>query len=448
MGDPVVEAASEVVGGPRGRYAASRVVPWTLTAGTLVALAAIPVGIAASLRVPCLRSAWRGDEQFWHACYSDLPGAYRDPSVRSGLQGLLSQGDVPSPGQPPLTTLLTSTIADLVPSGLTEGGEVRWYFALWAFVIVVLFLLTVALVAATARNPWTAAHVALSPVAALTLFVSADIAGVALATAGIWAWGRRRPALAGVLLGLAVTARTYPLLVLAAIGLLALRAGAGRSFGRTVLAAAVTTGVVMGGLALLNPGAAVAAYRAWWSATAGYGSPWILPQLAGSPLPPTVVTLLAVVGWVVALGLGVVLALSSHRRPTIAEVSLVMVAVVLVTGKSFTVQSSLWLLPLVALAALPWRDHLVWAGAEAVNFVAVWLAIAATSVPDRGLPDGWYAVALVLRVCAVGWLATSVWLRARRRPAVTGEGDGQAVEVDDAAGVMTGARDRVLVRFA
>ena len=47
------------------------------------------------------------------------------------------------------------------------------------------------------------------------------------------------------------------------------------------------------------------------------------------------------------------------------------------TGKSFTVQSSVWLLPLVAWCALQWRDHLIWAGAEALNFVAVWLTIAA-----------------------------------------------------------------------
>jgi hypothetical protein len=98
--------------------------------------------------------------------------------------------------------------------------------------------------------------------------------------------------------------------------------------------------------------------------------------------------------------------------------------------------------PLVALALVSWRDHLVWAGAEAVNFVAVWLVIAATTVPDRGLPNGWYATFSMIRVAAVAWLAGAVWLRARRRwgPA--------AGEPDDLAGVMTEAPDRLIVRFS
>ncbi|NUO35194.1 MAG: hypothetical protein HOQ27_09030, partial [Dermatophilaceae bacterium] len=44
-GDPVVRAASEVIGGPRGRYAAARELPWLLTAAVLSALTAVTAGI-------------------------------------------------------------------------------------------------------------------------------------------------------------------------------------------------------------------------------------------------------------------------------------------------------------------------------------------------------------------------------------------------------------------
>ncbi len=60
------------------------------------------------------------------------------------------------------------------------------------------------------RRPWSAAHVALSPVVALAGFVSADLLGVVLAGAGVWAWSRRRHTLAGVLLGLAIGAAVLP----------------------------------------------------------------------------------------------------------------------------------------------------------------------------------------------------------------------------------------------
>lgn len=475
--DPVVDAASEVIGGPRGRYAAARALPWLAPAAVLSVLAAASVALATLLRVPCLRAGWKGTDQFWQACYSDLPTTFRNSGVGAGLTAYLAGGPgSPVTGQPPLTGLFLTGVASLVPTGVAESTRVKWYFALWAVLLTVLLLVTIWLVATAMRRPYAAAHVALSPVVVLTLFVSADLVGVALATAAMWAWGRQRLTTAGVLLGLAMAARSYPVLVLVAIGLLALRAGRLRAFARTAGYALLVFLAVLAALWLANPDAAASAYLQWASANAGYGSPWLLPQLAGHPLPAGAVTSLAVVGWVGAVVAGAVLALSSARRPTVAEVSLVMVAIVLMTGKSFTVQSSLWLVPLVALAALQWRDHLLWAGAEGVNFVAVWLAIAAVSVADRGLPNGWYGFLSMVRVAAVGWLVVVVWLRARARTrapekatdggieapgeplsAAAGEVVGEvpsevvgaaSAEPDDLAGVLAGAPDRLIVRFS
>ena len=56
-------------------------------------------------------------------------------------------------------------------------------------------------------------------------FTNWDLLAVALTTLGMWAWARRRPVLAGVLLGLGVAAKLYPLLLLGALFLLCLRAG-------------------------------------------------------------------------------------------------------------------------------------------------------------------------------------------------------------------------------
>lgn len=462
--DPVVAAAAEVIGGPRGRYASSRSISWVTVAAVLSALAALPAALGILLRAPCLRTSFAGDGQFWNACYSDLPNAFRDSGVKNGLAAYLQGGaTAPTTGQPPLTGLAMTAVASLVP-GAELSARTAWYFALWAVLATALVLAIVWFVASSARMPWSAAHVALAPVVVLAAFVSADLLGVALATAGLWAWSKRRTGLAGILLGLAVSARSYPVLIIVAIGLLALRSGHLRDFARTAVHALVTFGVVVLGVWVLHPEAALSAYQGWADAGAGYGSPWLLPQLAGSPLPNAATTALAAAGWALAVVAGAVLALSSARRPTVAEVSLVMVAIVLVTGKSFTVQSSLWLVPLVAWCALQWRDHLVWAGTEAINFVAVWLNIAGNSTPDRGLPDPWYAFFSMLRVVAVLWLAAVVWVRARARwggasptraasppgtvDPVDHVGTDDLADTDDLAGPMTGADDRVIVRFS
>jgi hypothetical protein len=142
----------------------------------------------------------------------------------------------------------------------------------------------------------------------------------------------------------------------------------------------------------------------------------MIPQLLGGLLPAGAVTLLAVAGLVIAVVAGALFALSTWRRPTLAEVSFVLVAVALVTGKSFPVQASLWLVPLVALCGVRWRDHLVWAGAEALHFVAVWLYVGGLSRPDRGMPPQWYAVFLTVRLLAVLYLVYRVWRTASLRP--------------------------------
>ena len=151
------------------------------------------------------------------------------------------------------------------------------------------------------------------------------------------------------------------------------------------------------------------------------------------------------------------------------------------TGKTFPVQASLWLLPLVALCGLRWREHLLWAGAEALHFVAVWLYVGGLSKPDRGLPPGWYVVFLTVRLLAVGYLVWRVWHTAAQRaeapapydeadtdgtgplgppgledhpgqdtevPSGSGVDDDSDAVVDELAGDFTDAPDQLLVRLA
>jgi uncharacterized membrane protein len=365
-------------------------------------------------RSHCIQKGWAGSDQFWHACFSDLPALYQLGSLHDGLASFVSGGGART-DHPVLTGSVMALLGGLVPDG-SFLDQTRWYFGLWAVLATVLVVAMVWLTAASRpRHLADAAALALSPVLLLSGLVSADVLGVALVAAGTWAWARRRPALAGVFLGLAVTARTYPVLLLVALALLALRTGRWAAVGRALGAAAATVAVVLLPFLVANPRAILRPYAAWWDSEAGLGSPWMIPQLLGAPLPRGAVMLLTVVGVVVALLLGVLFALSTWRRPTLAEVGLVMVAIVLVTGKSFPVQSSLWLVPLVALCGVRWRDHLVWAGAEAAHFVAVWLYVGGLSKPDRGLPPGWYLAFLVVRVLAVGYLVWRVWHTAALR---------------------------------
>jgi uncharacterized membrane protein len=456
------DGALAVVGGPLGRHASARARSWLATVTPLLVLSTAMVGLGVAQRGHCVANGWNGTDQFWRACFSDLPALYRLGNLDAGLGGYLT--GAATLDHPVLTGSLMALVGGLVP----DGGvleQTRWYFLLWAVLAAALVAATVYLTAATRpRHAADAVVVAASPLLVISPLVSADVFGVALVAAGLWAWSRRWPVLAGALLGLAATARTYPLLVLLALLLLGLRSGRLPVVGRALAGAGAAAAVVLLPFLVSNPDAVTAPFKAWAGGGAGLGSPWIIPQLLGHPLPAGLVTALAVIGVVAAVLVGALLALGANRRPSVAEVSVVLVGVALVTGKSFPVQASLWLLPLLALCGLRWRDHLIWAGAEAMHFAMVWLYIGGMSKADRGLPAPWYAVFLALRVAAVLYLVWRVWRTASRRPAEepaeesapeesaqkepVGEAPGtDEADEDELAGAFAGARDHLIVRI-
>jgi len=452
--DPVAAAASEVIGGPAGRYA--RPVRhtarsfWQPAAAVMMGLSSLTVALGVLQKSHCFSKGWNTPDQFWHACYSDLPLVYQTSGLGHAMPYLPG-------GQPLDQPLISGLVMWLVGLGVPDGSAVvqqQWYFALWAMLITVIVMVLVAVTAASVpRAPWRAAHLALSPVLVLAGLVSVDLLGVMLASVALLAWGRNRIALAGLLLGLAISARSYPLVLLVAIGLLAVRSGRVRVWGRLAATALATWLAVSMPWLVMNADALLSVYRSWWRAGAGYGSVWIVPSLLGHGLNAGVVTALAIVGWLVALAVGASFALSLDRRPTVAEVSLVMLVIVVVTSKSVPVQAGLWLVPLIALVGIQWRDHLIWAGFEATYFVAVWLYIAGLSKPDRGLPSRGYSVLLGFRLAAMLFVLVQVWRVARSREAVPGDLEPepfeaeQVDEVDPLAGPMAGAADAVLVRF-
>jgi hypothetical protein len=472
--DPVAASASEIIGGPLGRYAAlardTAGSAWLPAAAVLAGLSSLTVAFGVLQKGHCLTKGWNNPDQFWHACYSDLPVSAGIGHAMPYLPG------APHLDQPLISGLVMWLVGLAVPDGSVLVRQ-QWYFALWAVLVTVIVIALVAVTAASVpRAPWRAAHVALSPVLVLAGLVSVDLLGVLLASVALWAWGRNKVASAGFMLGLAISARSYPLVLLVAIGLLAVRSGKVGAWARLAGTALVTWFAVSLPWLVMNADGLLSVYRTWWRSKASYGSLWMASGLPGQSLPQGRLTVLVVLGWLAALAVGAFFALSLDRRPAVAEVSLVMLVIVVAGGKTVPVQAGLWLLPLIALVGLKWRDHLIWAGFEATYFVGVWLYIAGISKPDRGLPSEVYSLLTVIRVAAWLFVLVQVWRVARSRaPALSSESvdqesvdqehvdrepfgqelvDQESVEpeqdeeVDSLAGPMAGAPDQVLVRVS
>ncbi|ABS05803.1 glycosyltransferase 87 family protein [Kineococcus radiotolerans] len=449
--DPLARAGSEVLGGPAGRRLGGDG-PWwarALPVAVFLTSAAIAVGVAT--RHHCRAQGWNTPDQFVHACYSDLPVVFTSSGLANGLG---PYDDGVALNQPPVTAALAWLLARLAPHEVTVAAQRTYFDVSSVLLLLAALVVTVSVWATTGRGRgWDVLLVAVSPVLALSGLLSLDLAGVALATAGTACWARRRPVAAGVLLGLAVAARTYPVLVLLAIALLAVRTGRHRAAATTVLAAVLAWLAVDLPLALTRPGAWSAYLSAFFEQRAGYGSPWVLPQLAQqavgaegtSGLPGTAVVVLSVGAWIAWTALVGVFALWAPRRPRLPQVAFLLVAGCCALGVAFPPQASLWLLPLAVLAVPRWRDQVLWWAAEAAYYGAVWLYIAGQTNTDRALPPELYALFLLLRLAAVAWLVVCVVREARapRRDAVR-----STPGLDDpAGGDFDGAPDALVVRI-
>ncbi|WP_068398882.1 hypothetical protein, partial [Kribbia dieselivorans] len=384
-----------------GRRAAAAATTWSRVVPALLVLATLPLVGAVLRQQHCLRYGWNGDEQFWRQCFSDLPSQYQIGGLSVGLPGWMG-GSAPL-DQPPLTAAALATLGGFVPAG-DDVSQTRWFVIYWIVLITVLLLTTVWLTAATRPGRLDlAAQVALSPIIVLTALLSSDALAVALVAAAMYAWHRQSWVWTGVLLGLGVLTREYVIAVVVALLISAVRR-------RLVVDAMAAIGIVVTLVAMLvvaaeaiQPSLLTASWAQWWSGVAGYGSIWFVPAAMGSPLPVWAVRLAAIGAWLVAIAVGAAFAARAQQAPTFAQTAAVIVLIGAALSPVLPVQAALWVLPLIALAGVTWRDHLIWAAVEAVHFVIIWIYIAGMNTPERGIPGQWYAWLLVARF--VMWVA-------------------------------------------
>lgn len=411
--DPVATQASEAVGGPWGRHAVTgRALFWTPLRVCLL-LAVVGLALAWTKQVPCADGDWSGSRQYTHLCYSDPVPLFGIYDLGSGALPYLDASveyPVLTGGFMALAAALARGYEDLAAaSGLPDVPAVQSYVAVTCLLLSVCALVTVrAVLGLAGRRPWDAAMIGLSPLLVVHAFTNWDLFAVALATLGLWAWARRMPVLAGVLLGLGVAAKLYPVLLLGALLLLCVRAGRLRVWARTATAALVAWLAVDLPIALLardewarffvfsreRAGNPESIWNMLVHAGADFFEATPLEGHAPAALNATVTVLL------LAYGLGVAwLVLGAPVRPRVAQVAFLLVAGFLLLNKVWSPQYSLWLLPLLVLARPRWRSLLLWQATEVLVWIATMLHYLGTDA--NGIEVGWFFLAVGLRDAAV-----------------------------------------------
>jgi uncharacterized membrane protein len=457
--DPVAVQASEAVGGPWGRHALTgRALFWTPLRVCLL-FATLVLSLAWIKEAPCASGNWVGHLQYTHFCYSDTVPLF-------GLHHL-DTGAVPyldSPVEYPVLTGAFMALAAALGRGydgavgsvglLPDVPPVQSYYVVTCLLLSVCALVTVrAVLGLAGRRPWDAAMIGLSPLLFVHAFTNWDLFAVVLATLGLWAWARRRPLLAGILLGLGVAAKLYPVLLLLALFLLCLRAGRLRAWFRTAVAAAAVWTAVNVPIAVLAPENWSRFFRLNSSRPADPDSIWnlllaasrnrILDGPLASGQTPTVLNAVVAVSLVLMVAGAAWLALAAPVRPRVGQLAFLVVAGFLLVNKVWSPQYSLWLLPLAVLARPRWRSLLLWQASEALLWVPRLLWYLGTD--NRGVKAEWFYLAVTIRDLAVVVLMGLV-VRDILHP------DGDLVRTswpgtdDPAGGPLAGAPDRITLR--
>jgi uncharacterized membrane protein len=299
---------------------------------------------------------------------------------------------------------------------------------------------------------WTALGVALAPGLILASFINWDLIAMGLVALGMAAWAARRSVLAGVLLGLAVATKFYPLFFFGPLLLLCLRAGRLRAFAVAAVSAAAAWLAVNLPVALAAPAGWERFYILSATRPADWGSIWYYFETEHWPFldslsVPGLNTLSALV-FVAGCVLIGALILAAPRRPRVPQVFLLVLAVFLLANKVWSPQYVIWLVPLVVLARPRVWAYAVWQAAEVGYFFAIWaylITVAVGAPAEGGIGTGVYFAAVLARFGSVVLLCALV-IRDILRPEadlVRAAGDD-----DPAGGVLDGAPDRLVLGMA
>lgn len=427
--DRFVGGLSESIGGPMGSHAVRTSSRFWTPARVVLLLICAMLSFSWMQKAPCRDGAWADMKQYKYFCYTDVLALYY-------AEGL-NEGQVPYADHQVEYPVLTGAfmgVLGLPVYSLHQQKRIdnpgQTFYDLNA---VVLSAFGIAAVAATLairrRRPWDAAMFAAAPALFVSATVNWDLFCVGLASIAITFWARRRPLLAGLFLGLATAAKFYPVLILGALVVLCLRTGKWKE-------ALATFGVGAGTWLAINMPVAALYWDAWikfWDFNSQRGIDWGTLWYIGAHFPrgagqygfpffqnldtdPEHATLnVLYLGLFLISCVGIlVIGLTAPTPPRLAQLAFLIVAAFLLTGKVWSQQYVLWLIPLAVLARPRWGAFLAWQVAEVLYFVSFYGELMGAS-GKQVFPEGVFVLASMLRLITLAILVGYV-IRDIRHP--------------------------------
>ncbi len=444
--DPVIRGASAAFGGPIGTHV-RRGWSWWNPLRVLVLLAILGSVLMYGEKLPCRGAAWQGGFQYSHMCYTDIYPLYSAEGLsqpdrkRPYLDAHLnSEGKPTYVEYPVLIGAAMEVAAVLSDHSVPHTQPVQRFLDItWMMIMVAAVAAVVATALTHRRRMWDAAMLALAPGWILAGLINWDVLAVGLTALAMLAWARKHTFVSGLLFGLAIATKFYPVVFFAPLFVLCLRGGRMRSFFSALGGAALAWAIVDVPVWIRSPDGFLTFYKFSRRRGADWGSTYyFVERVFNVSIHVSQLNIIEAGATTVVVLLVAALTLAAPRRPRLPQVFFVTLAAFLLVNKVDSPQYVVWLVPLFVLARPRWRAFLAWQFAEVVYFMAVWLFLMNVERPGKGLEWQPYMVALAGRDVALLAMVVLVVIDMFRPDRDVVRMDGSD---DPAGGVLDGAPD-------
>jgi uncharacterized membrane protein len=361
---------------------------------TLIFLALLATLLGIFKFSSCEGNGWATPAQYIHACYSDIPALYGERDLDKDQWSYSSTTDAVE--YPVLTGTVMWIFALATPAG---ENEIRNYYRINIAFLAALFILIAVIVYRI--RPEFAYLTTLAPAAIGSLYINWDLWAIISMMLSIYWFDRKKYKHSAVAIGVSISTKFLPVFLLLPIALILWRRNEVKELIRYIAIAVLTFAAINLPVLLTTPEGWLRFYELNFDRGQDWGSLWYALSSLGVNLGNT--NFFAILALFVSVLFVSLLIFSTKNVLTLADVSFIVLALVMIASKVYSPQYILWLVPLAVIAMSTRKDlhaFWIWQIAEVIYHVAIWQHLATVTGAKFGLPLGGYALITLIRILA------------------------------------------------
>jgi uncharacterized membrane protein len=361
---------------------------------TLIFLALLATLLGIFKFSSCEGNGWATPAQYIHACYSDIPALYGERDLDKDQWSYSSTTDAVE--YPVLTGTVMWIFALATPAG---ENEIRNYYRINIAFLAALFILIAVIVYRI--RPEFAYLATLAPAAIGSLYINWDLWAIISMMLSIYWFDRKKYKHSAVAIGVSISTKFLPVFLLLPIVLILWRRNEVKELIRYIVIAVLTFAAINLPVLLTTPEGWLRFYELNFDRGQDWGSLWYALSSLGVNLGNT--NFFAILALFVSVLFVSLLIFSTKNVLTLADVSFIVLALVMIASKVYSPQYILWLVPLAVIAMSTRKDlhaFWIWQIAEVIYHVAIWQHLATVTGAKFGLPLGGYALITLIRILA------------------------------------------------